>query len=53
MQVHNDVEDRLKLLEPDERLRREVDKVIELTSRESSADIPGYLDQLGRSIPAP
>ena len=51
MQVHNDVEDRLKLLEPEDDDRRPIDKVIELTSRESSADIPGYLDQLNTSGP--
>ncbi len=51
MQVHNDVVDRLKLLEPNQDDRRPIDKVIELTSRESSADIPGYLDQLSTSGP--
>jgi hypothetical protein len=51
MQVHNDVEDRLKLLEADDDARRRVDRVIELTSRESSADIPGYLEQLGQAGP--
>lgn len=51
MQVHNDVEDRLKLLESDDAARRRVDRVIELTSRESSADIPGYLEQLGQTGP--
>lgn len=46
MQVHNDIEDRLKLLEPDDRARRKVDQVIELTSRESSAEIPSHLKRL-------
>jgi hypothetical protein len=51
MQVHNDVEDRLKLLQPDDSTRRSIDKVIELTSRESSADIPGYLEHLAVKVP--
>jgi hypothetical protein len=51
IQVHNDVVDRLRLLEGDDPSRRVVDRVIELTSRESSSKIPLYLEELGKAVP--
>ncbi len=53
MQVHNDVEDRLKLIAPDQATRRQVDKVIEMTSREPSSEIPGHLSQMAKAYPHP
>jgi hypothetical protein len=46
MQVQDDVSDRLVLLAGDEGTPRPIDQRIELTSRESSADIPGHLEHM-------
>ena len=51
MQVHNDVEDRLKQIAAQEQTPRDIDQVIELTSREPSSEIPGHLLQLGVPYP--
>lgn len=53
MQVHNDVEDRLKQIVGPGQTPRDIDQVIELTSREPSSDIPGHLRQLTVSFPNP
>ena len=52
MQVHNDVVDRLKQITPAGSAERDVDKVIELTSRASSSEIPQHLKQLGERLPS-
>jgi hypothetical protein len=52
MQVQDDVEDRLKQISAESGVApRNVDQVIELTSRESSADIPAHLRQMSVCFP--
>jgi hypothetical protein len=51
MQVHNDVEDRVKQIAVPGGPLRDIDQVIELTSREPSSEIPGHLLQLGVRYP--
>jgi hypothetical protein len=51
MQVQDDVEERIDLLAPNEESRRELDDPIELTSRASSVDIPGYLKRMRVTYP--
>lgn len=46
MQVQDDVEERIELLAPDESAVRRLNDPIELTSRASSVDIPGYLKRM-------
>jgi hypothetical protein len=46
MQVQDDVEERIGLLAPDEASARLLNDPIELTSRASSVDIPGYLKRM-------
>ncbi|MFC7673272.1 helicase-related protein [Mycolicibacterium sp. GCM10028919] len=53
MQVQDDVEERIDLLAPDDRSRREPNDPIELTSRASSVDIPGYLKRMKLQLPDP
>jgi len=49
MQVHDDVPDRIELLATrGGAVRRKVDRVIELTSRESSSAIPSHLRDMSR-----
>lgn len=51
MQVQDDVEERIDLLTADEESRREINDPIELTSRASSVDIPGYLKRMRITFP--
>jgi hypothetical protein len=53
MQVQDDVEERIDLLSPDKDSRRQLDDPIELTSRASSVDIPGYLKRMRITYPDP
>lgn len=53
MQVQDDVEERIDLLAPDEKSRRLINDPIELTSRASSVDIPGYLKRMRITYPDP
>jgi hypothetical protein len=53
MQVQDDVEERIDLLAPDEPSRRLLNDPIELTSRASSVDIPGYLNRMKLPLPDP
>src|SRR5262249_14968564 len=53
MQVQDDVEERIDLLAPDEESRRLINDPIELTSRASSVDIPGYLKRMRILYPDP
>ncbi|WP_395307517.1 helicase-related protein [Mycobacterium sp. AMU20-3851] len=53
MQVQDDVEERIDLLAEQGRVRRELTDPIELTSRASSVDIPGYLKQMKVTLPDP
>lgn len=46
MQVQDDVEERIELLAPDGDAVRSLNDPIELTSRASSVDIPGYLKRM-------
>lgn len=53
MQVQDDVDDRLDLLSrAHETARREIEHRIELTSRESSGDIPDHLRRMAISLPS-
>ncbi|MDO3634457.1 helicase-related protein [Mycolicibacterium arseniciresistens] len=51
MQVQDDVEERIDLLAVDENSRRFINDPIELTSRASSVDIPGYLKRMRTTYP--
>ncbi|MCK0173891.1 helicase-related protein [Mycolicibacterium sp. F2034L] len=51
MQVQDDVEERIDLLAPDDDSRRFINDPIELTSRASSVDIPGYLKRMRTTYP--
>jgi superfamily II DNA or RNA helicase len=51
MQVQDDVEERIGLLAPDEESARLLNDPIELTSRASSVDIPGYLKRMRIAFP--
>lgn len=52
LQVQDDVDDRLSLLaKAGGTTVRNIESMIELTSRESSAKIPGYLRDMARSLP--
>ena len=53
MQVQDDVEERIELLAPDEDSARPLNDPIELTSRASSVDIPGYLKRMRVGYPDP
>lgn len=53
MQVQDDVEERIELLAQDEDSIRRLNDPIELTSRASSVDIPGYLKRMRVSYPDP
>lgn len=53
MQVQDDVEERIDLLTADDPSRRELNDPIELTSRASSVDIPGYLKRMKLQLPNP
>ncbi|KAB7757801.1 hypothetical protein MPHL43072_14340 [Mycolicibacterium phlei DSM 43072] len=53
MQVQDDVEERIDLLADDEATRRILNDPIELTSRASSVDIPGYLKRMRLAYPDP
>lgn len=53
MQVQDDVEERIDLLAEHGQVRRELNDPIELTSRASSVDIPGYLKQMKVTLPDP
>lgn len=53
MQVQDDVEERIDLLAERGQARRELTDPIELTSRASSVDIPGYLKQMKVTLPDP
>lgn len=53
MQVQDDVEERIDLLAPNEQSRRLINDPIELTSRASSVDIPGYLKRMRVTYPDP
>jgi hypothetical protein len=53
MQVQDDVEERIELLSPDENSSRRPNDPIELTSRASSVDIPGYLKRMRTAYPDP
>lgn len=53
MQVQDDVEERIDLLAPDEQSRRLLNDPIELTSRASSVEIPGYLKRMKLALPDP
>src|SRR5262249_30053260 len=50
MQIQDDVEDRIGLIAADETSRRHLGEPIELTSRASSVDIPGYLQRMRRTV---
>lgn len=52
MQVQDDVEERIDLLAPGDGSRREINDPIELTSRASSVDIPGYLKRMRITLPS-
>lgn len=52
LQVQDDVEDRVELLATEAgTLKRSLDEQIEMTSRESSADIPGHLKRMAVRYP--
>ena len=51
MQVQDDVEERIELLAPDQDSARRLNDPIELTSRASSVDIPGYLKRMRVTYP--